>query len=133
MSRDLSRLVRSHEKFGIVPGSRDLMALDLAGRRQLALDVARASAPARSPSDAIADFQLSRHASLRTKFSPNVPDAIRLQAPADRRGEFGFHVGSSSDFERGMVSRRRSGDLATAKIFVNSIFEIPNVCYSRFC
>ena len=30
---------------------------------------------------------------------PNAPDAVSLQGFADRGGEFGFHVGSSSDVE----------------------------------
>ena len=79
MSRDLARLLRPREKFGIVFRSRDRMALDLGRYAQLVLDAAHAAPP------------LDRHATRSPIFNPlamppseksshpNAPDAIRLQ------------------------------------------------------
>jgi hypothetical protein len=108
MSRDPARLLRLHKKFGIGLGRRNLMALDPAGRRHLALDAAGAFAAARSLRDAVADLQPFRHAGLRTKFSPNAPDAIRLQGLADRRGEFGFPC-------RFVIGLERASDFTSAQ------------------
>jgi hypothetical protein len=67
MGGDLARLVRADQKFGIVFGRRNLMALDFAGRSQLPLNAAGAPTAALSPSDPIAGLELFGHAVLRTK------------------------------------------------------------------
>src|ERR1700722_39907 len=67
---------------------------------------------------------------------PNAPDAVRLQGFTDRGGEFGFHVGPSSDVELREWRHAGAAEIqhgAASKIFVHSLFEIRNMCYSGFC
>ena len=113
------------------------MALDLAGRRQLAFDAARPFAAARPPGDpGHLSSTLSPTLSSEESSHPNAPDAIRLQGFTDRGGEFGFHVGSSSDVELREWRHAGAAEIqhgAASKIFVHSLFEIRNMCYSGFC
>ena len=107
MSRDLARLLRAYEKFGIVLGSRDVMALDLGRRGQFALHAADALAAARSPGDLIACLQQFRHAVLRRKLPAQCAGRYKVAEAAVAQGADGTTQDSAA-WARAIGSRQNA-------------------------